>query len=495
MPRLAPTVDHHQSEMVTVRRCGVEIRPDPNRVVARPFLPGESAFAGGSSRVELIANRALKLDDTEVRTLLADTRASYESRHSDLSAVWAANANWAAEMVPALDRVNGDRRQLLGAYFTQEYTPEAAALCNPSIVPAPDDRSGNFIMSLRAIGEGHISSVEFRTGRVEDDGCVTIDEPSPFLNLGERRSPLYDKAVFSDKLLTLGAEPDLVEVIMDQLPDRFDSDQLDSALEILDRADLSPAGVFETRKLTHWLAASNYQVSYDKETPLSERILIPSSPAESQGIEDARFVRFVETDGSVTYYATYTAYDGYTILPQLIETDDFITFRFATMNGACAQNKGIALFPRRVDGMYAALGRHDQENLHLLQSDRMRVWNSAELISSPTRGWEAVQIGACGSPLETNEGWLVLTHGVGPMRQYSLGALLLDLDDPSRLIGRLESPLLEPAPDERNGYVPNVVYSCGAMIHGDWLVVPYGFADEGVRVMTVSVSELLAELT
>lgn len=480
--------------MVTVRRCDVEIRPDPDRVVARPFLPGETAFAGGPSRVEMIANRALALDDTEVQTLLADTRSSFDGRHSDLSVVWAANANWAAEMVPALDRVDGERRQLLGAYFTQEYTPEAAAVCNPSIVAAPDDGDASFIMSLRAIGEGHISSVEFRTGRVGEDGCVTIDAPSPLLNLGERRSPLYEKTVFSDKLLALGGDPDLVAAIMGQLPDRFDSGQLDAALEILDRGDFSPAGVFETRKLTHWLAASNYELSYDKEIPISERILLPSSPAESHGIEDARFVRFVEDDGRVTYYATYTAYDGFTILPQLIETEDFVTFRFATINGACAQNKGIALFPRRVDGMYTALGRHDQENLHLLQSDQLRVWNSAELLSSPTRGWEMVQIGACGSPLETSEGWLVVTHGVGPMRQYSLGALLLDLDDPSRLIGRLDSPLLEPAPDERNGYVPNVVYSCGGMIHGDWLVVPYGFADEGVRVMTVSVRELLAEL-
>lgn len=480
--------------MVTVRRCDIEIRPDADRVVAGPFLPGESAFAGGPPRVELIANRVLALNDVEAEKLLADTRASFESRHSDLSAVWSRNASRAAEMVPALDNVNGERRQLLGAYFTQEYTPEAAAVCNPSIVPSPENSDGRFIMSLRAIGEGHISSVEFRTGSVDAVGCVTVDAPSPFLNLGERRSPLYEKAFFSDKLLALGADPALVEMVMQRVPDRFDSAQLDSALGILDRGEFSAAGVFETRKLTHWLAASNYELSYEKEVPISQRILVPSSPAESRGIEDARFVRFVEDDGRITYYATYTAYDGFTILPQLIETEDFLTFRFATLNGTSAYNKGIALFPRRVDGMYMALGRYDQENLHLLRSDRVRVWNSAELISSPTHGWEAVQIGACGPPLETTEGWLVLVHGVGPMRRYSLGAFLLDLDDPSRLIGRLDSPLLEPTEDERNGYVPNVVYSCGAMIHGDWLVVPYGFADEGVRVMTVSVSELMREL-
>lgn len=481
--------------MVTVRRCDIEIRPNPDRVVARPFLPGETAFAGGPTRVELIGSRVLALDDIEAEKILADTRASFETRHSDLSAVWSRNADWATQIVPALGVAAGDRRQLLGAYFTQEYAPEAAAVCNPSIVPSPQGSDGRFIMSLRAIGEGHNSSVEFRTGSVDGEGCVTVDDPSPFLNLGERRSPLYDKAFFSGKLLALGADPALVETVMQPLSDRFDSDQLDSALSILDRGELSAAGVFETRKLTHWLAASNYELSYDSEVPISERILIPSSPAESRGIEDARFVRFVEDDGSVTYYATYTAYDGFTILPQLIETKDFLTFRFATLNGTSAYNKGIALFPRRVDGMYLALGRYDQENLHLLRSDQVRVWNSAELISSPKYGWEAVQIGACGPPLETSEGWLVLVHGVGPMRRYSLGAFLLDLDDPSRLIGRLDSPLLEPAEDERNGYVPNVVYSCGGLIHGDWLVVPYGFADEGVHVMTVSVTELLRELT
>jgi predicted GH43/DUF377 family glycosyl hydrolase len=282
---------------------------------------------------------------------------------------------------------------------------------------------------------------------------------------------------------------------MGQLSDGFNGSELDSALEIVERGEISAAAVFETKKLINWLASSNYELAYSTEVPLSERILLPSSPAESRGIEDARFVRFAEKDASVRYYATYTAYDGFSILPQMIETADFLTFRFSTLNGTSARNKGMALFPRRIDGMYAALGRHDQENLHLMLSDQLRVWNSAELITSPTHGWETVQIGACGSPLETSRGWLVLTHGVGPMRRYSLGAFLLDLDDPSRLIGRLESPLLEPAADERNGYVPNVVYSCGSMIHREWLVVPYGFADEGVRIMTVPVEELLDELS
>ncbi|HZD22642.1 MAG TPA: glycoside hydrolase family 130 protein [Acidimicrobiia bacterium] len=481
--------------MVKVTRSDLQITPDPHRVVARPFLPGEPAFAGGPSRVEMIANRVLTLTDSEAEDLLAETKASFAGRHPDLARIWHQNASWAETMVPSLANVESGRRDLLGAFFTQEYAPEAVAVCNPSMVPAPNADDGRFIMSIRAIGEGHISSVEFRTGSVDDHGTVTVDAPDRFLSIGDRRSPSYDKEVFTHKLLALNADAALVERVMTQLPDRFTARELDTALEILERVEAAPASVFETRKLIHWMSASNYELAYRGEEPISERILLPSSPAESRGIEDARFVRFTEADGTVSYYATYTAYDGYTILPQLIETDDFSAFRFATLNGSCARNKGMALFPRRVGGFYAALGRHDQENLHLLRSDQLRVWNHAELITSPTQGWETVQIGTCGSPIETDQGWLVLTHGVGPMRRYALGVFLLDLDDPSRLIGRLKSPLLEPGSDERDGYVPNVVYSCGAMLHEDWLIIPYGFADEGIHLAKVSVAELLHEMS
>jgi predicted GH43/DUF377 family glycosyl hydrolase len=481
--------------VVTITRSDIDIRPDSARVVARPFLPGEAAFAGGPSRVELIAKRVLALDDAEAEAVLAQTRSTFAGRHRDLDGIWAQNARIAESQVPSLADIDGNRRDLLGAYFTQEYTPEAAAVCNPSIVPFPGaDGDHGFVMSLRAIGEGHISSVEFRTGRVEG-GVMSLDPPGPLLTLGERRSTKHDKSVFQHKLTAMGGDAALVEMVMSRLSDPFSDEDLDAALERLDRGDMSAAASFETKKLAHWLASSNYELSYSESIPVSERILLPSSPAESQGIEDARFTRFVRDDGSVTYYATYTAFDGFTILPQLIETQDFLTFRFVTLNGVCARNKGMALFPRKVDGLYAALGRHDQENLHLLRSDRLETWNHAEMISSPERGWESVQIGACGSPMETEDGWLVITHGVGPMRRYSLGAFLLDLEDPSQMLGRLETPLLEPDADERDGYVPNVVYSCGSMIHEGRLVVPYGYADQGVRVMSVDVDELIAAMT
>lgn len=481
--------------MVTVLRSDLELHPDPTRLIARPFLPGETTFAGGPSRVELIANRVLRLSDDEARDLLQRTRSRFANRHPDLDQIWQENLEKATALHPPLGDAKGDKRALLGAFFTQEYAPEGAALLNPSMVPvSDDDGEGRFVLSLRAIGEGHLSSVEFRSGHIDEDGWAHVDPPSPYLRLGRRRAPNYEKGTFHSKLLALNADPVLVSIVMDRLPDQFDSAQLEAAIDLMQRGELSGAGVFETSRLIHWLASSNYELVYPGTEPLSERVLLPSSPAESHGIEDARFVRFSDEDGTTTYYATYTAWDGFSILPQLIETEDFVRFRFATLNGSCARNKGLALFPRRVGGLYTALGRHDLENLHVLRSDQIRVWDHAEMISSPEHGWETVQIGTCGSPIETPAGWVVLTHGVGPMRTYALGALLLDLEEPARVIGRLQEPLIEPAPDERDGYVPNVVYSCGGMIHAGWLVIPYGFSDQAVHIASVPLDELIDEM-
>jgi predicted GH43/DUF377 family glycosyl hydrolase len=481
--------------MVTVIRGDVELTPDFARVVAKPFLPGEAMFAGGPTRVEAIAARALELSDAEAAQLLNRTRVSFAGRHRDLEGVWETHAEAAATLLPDLEELRGARRSLLGAFFTQEYAPQAAAVCNPSMVPMSEPNSdGRFILSLRAIGEGHISSVEFRSGYVDRDGSVHVDTPGPYLSSGSRRTPVYENRTFRDRLIALTADPTLTSIVMDLLPDRFTFAELEAALDVMLRGDVSEAAAFETSRLIHWLAASNYELVFPGDEPISERVLLPAGPADSRGIEDARFVRFVEADGTVSYYATYTAFDGFTILPQLIETHDFVTFRVATLDGACARNKGMALFPRRIAGLYTALGRHDLENLHVLQSDRLRVWDHAELVYAPQRGWESVQLGNCGSPIETPHGWLVLTHGVGPMRTYALGALLLDLEDPTQLVGHLETPLLEPGPDERNGYVPNVVYSCGAMVHAGLLVIPYGFSDRAVRIATVSLDRLLAAM-
>ncbi|MFV2063544.1 MAG: glycosidase, partial [Chloroflexota bacterium] len=251
---------------------------------------------------------------------------------------------------------------------------------------------------------------------------------------------------------------------------------------------------YETTRIIHWVAASNYAITFAEDSQVSERVIFPSGPTESQGMEDARFVRFTDDDGSVIYYAIYTAFDGFQILPQVIETTDFVSFRIATLNGRGATNKGMALFPRMIDGHYAALSRPDNESNFVMFSDDVRSWHDLHKIQEPERPWELLQLGNCGSPLETEAGWLVITHGVGPMRRYTLGAILLDIEDPRRVIGHLDEPLLAPTEDERDGYVPNVVYSCGSMIHGDDLVIPYGYSDLGVGIATARLEDVLTRL-
>ena len=312
---------------------------------------------------------------------------------------------------------------------------------------------------------------------------------------GRRTAPAnYDKQRFGAKLRELGAGNEIAWRVLFRLPNRFTQLDLEHSLAILEQENAPPAISYETTKIIRVLAASNYVTSFPADSELAERVIFPAGPNETRGMEDARFVRFVDDDGTVKYYATYTAYDGFEILPQLIETDDFATFSISTLNGAAAQNKGMALFPRRIGGKYVMLSRKDRENLHLAWSNDVHFWNDVTLLHEPQTSWELQQIGNCGSPLETDAGWLVLTHGVGPMRRYTIGALLLDLDDPWRVLGRLPEPLLMPNETEREGYVPNVLYSCGALMNGDTLVLPYGFSDHGIRIALISVPSLLAEL-
>lgn len=454
-------------------------------------------FGGAPHRTEGIARRILDLDPDDAKALLEETRLLFAGRHRRLEEVWLASFDKVAATSQEVSQATGELRLLLGATFTHEYAIEAAALCNPSMVPvAPAEEDGALpvILSLRAIGEGHISSIEFRSGSVGATGEVTIEPPSPYCRLGRRTSPEYDRAIFVGKLEELGADPAMVSSVFEQLPAIHDLGELQAAVSRYENGNTASEAMHQTRHLIHWLASSNYRLTFD-DGPISERVISPAGPADSRGMEDARMVRFVDDDGSVTYYATYTAFDGQRVLPQLIETDDFLGFRIATLNGAYAQNKGMALFPRRVDGQYLALSRYDQESLFLMRSDHRRFWHEAEPVYAPTRPWEAIQIGNCGSPLETEAGWLVITHGVAPMRRYVLGAILLDAVDPSRVVGSLRRPLLEPDTDERDGYVPNVVYSCGGLINAGRLVLPYGASDRKVRIMTADLDELLGEMT
>ncbi len=481
--------------------------PDPRRVIAKPYVPREEVYPDGSTRMQTLLMRILAMSDDEIAATLRDALALFTDRHRDLDAalarsfaVIAPHLERLAESDPTSSALTDDRRTLISAYFTHEYSIEAAALGNPSIVAAPDqtglaDGEVRVVMSLRSIGEGHISSIEFRSGVVGADASVRIDAPNEFAMTGDRQHHVFDKRLFSSKLDELGMNNEIEAIVLSRLDRRFTMADLEAAIDALDGDGIEHSISGETTRLLHWLASSNYRVTFPSAVDISERVLFPSGPTESHGMEDARFVRFVDDDGAVTYFATYTAFDGQQILPQLIETHDFTEFRVTTLSGKAAHNKGIALFPRRIDGRFVALGRHDNVNNFIMTSDDIRIWSEATVVQEPERPWELMQLGNCGSPLETEAGWLVITHGVGPFRRYTLGALLLDLDDPTRVVGHLDEPLLSPETNEREGYVPNVVYSCGSMIHGDHLILPYGFADVGASIATIPLAELLKRLT
>jgi predicted GH43/DUF377 family glycosyl hydrolase len=475
------------------------LRPDPSRVLAKPYLPGEEIFTETATRASLLITRILGLPEKDVGATLERTLAGFQTRHKDFEKLLERHFEMVSQRVD-VSGLSRARRLLIGAYFTHEYSVEGAALFNPSIVPAPDQtglRAGaqRFVMSLRAVGEGHISSIEFRTGQIDRESAMTFDALGPKLVAGTRAPPAhYDRAQFLAKLDELDAANEIARAILDSLPEMFTPTELAASIERIERDGTPHAISFETVKIVRALAASNYVSTFPADSVLSERVIFPAGPHETRGMEDARFVRFTEQDGTPTYYATYTAFDGFEILPQLIQTDDFLSFRITTLNGPAAQNKGMALFPRRVGGRYVMLSRRDRENLHLATSTNVHHWADVTDLYRPRHSWELLQIGNCGSPIETKAGWLVITHGVGPMRRYVLGALLLDLDDPCRVIGHLTEPLLDPQGAEREGYVPNVVYSCGAMLNGDDLVLPYGLSDGAASVAVISMPQLLAKM-
>jgi predicted GH43/DUF377 family glycosyl hydrolase len=487
-------------QSIQVRRARHRLLPDARRVLAKQYLPGDDVALPGASRANLLMARVLAIPEAEVEALNADIARHFDARHRDLMHTFEVHFEAVAHHVPDAASISADRRRLIGAYFTHEYSTEGAALFNPSIVPAPDQSglpSGakRFVMSLRAVGEGHLSSIEFRSGVLDANGEIGLDDPGTYLVAGTRTAPShFEKSRFSVKLQELGANNDLSTRVLSWLGDRFTPDELEASLAARETHGPAPALWFETAKIIRALASSNYVTTFPASSNIGERVIFPAGPHETRGMEDARFVLFTEIDGSTKYYATYTAYDGFSILPQLIETEDFVRFTVSTLNGAAAQNKGMALFPRRIGGKYVMLSRRDRENLHLSTSNDVHLWDDLAELYQPRRPWELLQVGNCGSPIETPAGWLVLTHGVGPMRRYAIGALLLDLEDPERVIGHLPAPLIEPDESEREGYVPNVLYTCGALVHGGELVVPYGFSDSGIAFAQVPMAGLLQAL-
>jgi HAD superfamily hydrolase (TIGR01484 family) len=491
-----PTRPDESSASTRQSKLPVEgLSSDVRRVIARPFLPSSQTRLDSG-----LVRRLCGLADDEVDRLLARVMERFDHRHLDLNGVLEKNFDFVACGADELKWLSQSRRRLLGAYYTQEFTLESAALTNPSIVAAPDqsglrDGEVRVVLSVRSIGEGHLSAIQFRSAVVDADGVVFGDPASHFAVTGHHEPPLFDKEAFREKLEDMNVVDEVASLVIGRLPDRFELVQLNEAIAAVE-GTRAPAMLSKpATKAMHWLATSNYILSFPPSTDLSERLIFPFSSIESHGLEDARFVRFVEDGEPVRYYATYTAFDGFRVLPELIETADFLTFRISTLSGNCAANKGAAIFPRKVGGMYMALSRYDGENNYVMTSDNPRVWETADKIEAPRESWALARVGNCGSPLETDAGWLVITHGVGPMREYSIGAMLLDLDDPRRVIGHLQDPLITPSDDGRDGYVPNVVYSCGSLIVGKRLVIPYGIADTAVRFARFNVSDILNRLT
>lgn len=430
------------SQPMFFNRQALYLRPDAARVIVRPFKPATEPRDFNSTdktRANHIVDRVLGLDAETAAQQLADVLENFEGRHRNLLDTFDARACEMEDAFKPHASFSKTQRRLVGAYFLHEYSFEASALFNPSIVRHPDQlgapRGGcRFVLSLRAVGEGHISSLTFRSGTIDVDGNVTV-EPTA---------------------------------------------RLATAPTITVRTP-SPEG-------------DDVEIVFQHDTQLSERVIFPITQSQVNGIEDARFVEF-EDDGKKTYYATYTAYSGRAIRSELLETKDFRQFRMIPLKGTATRNKGMALFPRKIDGRYAMIGRQDNENLHLIFSDDLSNWEGGTAFLEPKFPWEFVQIGNCGSPIELDEGWLLFTHGVGPVRKYAIGAVLLDKCDPSKVLARSREPLVRPDVTEREGYVPNVVYTCGALRHGERIILPYAVSDTFSNFATIKIGALLQALT
>ena len=471
----------------------------PNRLDASDRRVIPRRFQTDPARSRRLLTDLDRVPETDVVRVLAATRADYDHRHFSLHDTWRSHLDLVANDDETIDRLirgwSPARQQLGGAYLTMEYAVESAALFNPSAVLHPDQSGAapgctRFVLSLRATGEGHVSSIVFRTGEADAEGGVTLD-PGPQRLRPARMAPdrFYDKQMFGRKLYEMDLDPRACAQILRPLPDQFTLDQITQAA-----AGHTPPGDDPTLGNTlRWLAESNYHVTLDEDATLDELVIFPLAPAESNGLEDLRLTRFVEEDGDVRYYGTYTAYNGHRTLPMLLETRDFRRLDFHSLNGPAALNKGMALFPRRIGGDYVMCGRIDGERLFIMRSDSVHFWDHAEPLIGPRHPWELMQIGNCGAPVETDAGWLVLTHGVGPMRTYAIGALVLDLDDPLKVIGHLRQPLLAPSPAGREGYVPNVLYSCGGFVHHQNLLLPFALADSTTAAACVPIDALVEQ--
>jgi predicted GH43/DUF377 family glycosyl hydrolase len=481
---------------VGVTRLPLKLTPDPNRVITRFFCPGDRL------RAQDIIKRVLAFTEPETISLLADVDRWFRAKHPDLIDVLTEHFEQVRDFVPEMSSLSRERQLLIGACFTMEYAIEAVALFNPSIVPALHQEgrapgSLRFLMSLRATGEGHVSSIVFRVGVIDARGEIEIEKPPIYTRSLKASAPeRFAKAIFLRDLSAMGTSDIHVDRIFDRLGDDFTREELAHAIEWA-RENQQTSGFLEaTADALISLTRVNYELRILGPSMFREFeiVIFPFSDIERHGIEDLRLVRFTDDDGSQTYYGTYTAYNGVHVFPQLLEFGGGTTINISLITGECAKNKGMALFPRRVHGKYAMISRMDSESLYYMESDDITSWNQARLLLRPALPWQVIQIGNCGSPLETDRGWLLVTHGVGPMRQYCIGATLLDRDDPCRVIGQTREPILVANEEERSGYVPNVVYTCGALVHNGMLIMPYAMSDSSTSVARIDLDELLGSL-
>ncbi len=482
---------------VSVKRKHIVFYPNPKRTIARFY------YTGDDNALQII-NKILQLSLEQVSIELHQVLRDFSTRHRQITKVFETNFKNVQHLFKELKlepkSLSKELKLLIGSYFTHEYSVEAAAYFNPSIIEHPDQYGleqgqKRIIVSFRATGEGHISSIVFRQGIIDQNNDFHFTEPGQLDEIPEYiKRTVYNKQSFIKKLDEMNIHKNIVNLVLDKLNDKFLYGELQASVtETLKDIALTPT----KRKVIEeifWLADSHYEITFSLDTSLSERVIFPVSKSESNGIEDARFVKFTDDDGKVTYYATYTAYNGYAILPKLFSTRDFYNFNICPMGGKYSQNKDMALFPRKIKGKYVMVGRYDGVNNYIMFSDKINLWKNAKLLQQPTFPWEFIQIGNSGSPIETKEGWLLITHGVGPMRRYSLGAILLDLENPEKVIGHLKYPLMIPNEKEREGYVPNVIYSCGSIIHNNEIIIPYGMSDYASSFATIPLNELLGEL-
>lgn len=522
---------------VAVTRKKNIFSPDPSRVIARFLQLNDERSAD-------IIKQVLAMPEKEVKTAMSQLLRGYSRRHRNISRIFENHFN---KLAPIFDKIevneedlSMNQKALIGSYFTMEYSIESAAFFNPSAMEHPDQselrtKEKRVIFSFRATGEGHISSVVFRTGILDKNNNLSIEPVGKMLAEADKIiQTVYDKKSFQDKLNEMQDHktiippaiidnPDEMQdsgnvisgnviptavldikdktqdphktispaFILDQLDDNFTYEELTKRLEIAIKDPKIKEDQIKIINQMLWVASAHYEIHFSIDSAISERVIFPISATEKKGIEDARFVKFTDDNGEITYYATYTAYDGMTILPKLICTTDFYNFKILPMNGEIARNKGMALFPRKINGKFAMLCRIDGVNNYIAYSDKINIWNNAKMIQQPKYPWELVQIGNAGSPIETKDGWLVITHAVGSMREYTLGASLYELDNPEIEIGRLTEPLMGPNESEREGYVPNVIYSCGSIIHNDDLIIPYAMSDYSSTYATIDLKELL----